>query len=256
MNLWTHTLGRGPDLVLLHGWGVNSDIWGHFAETLAASFRVTLIDLPGLGRSEALQDMTLPAVTAALLAAAPAGSAHWLGWSLGGQLALAVAEQAPGRMLSLSLIAANPCFVRRDDWPCGMAQSQFNAFAESLGQDLRKTLNRFALLQTRGSRAARAELKQLKTAMNPAGPEGLAAALQLLKSDLRPALAGLSCPAQLILGAEDPLVPRSLELQARVLNPQLDVKVLEQSAHLPFISHEEQVLNRVAALTRQEQTLG
>jgi len=256
MNLWTHTLGRGPDLVLLHGWGLNSDIWGHFAEALAASFRVTLIDLPGLGRSETLQDMTLPAVTAALLTAAPAGSAHWLGWSLGGQLALAVAEQAPERVLSLSLIAANPCFVCRDDWSCGMEQSQFNAFAESLEQDVRKTLNRFAVLQTQGSRAARAELKQLKAAMNPVGPEGLAAALQLLKSDLRPALAGLNCPAQLILGAEDPLVPRAMASHAQALNPQLCVQVLEQSAHLPFISHEEQVLNRVAALPRQEQTLG
>jgi len=256
MSLWTHTLGRGPDLVLLHGWGLNSDIWGAFAESLARSFRVTLIDLPGLGRSEPLQEMSLSSVTDALLSAAPAGGCHWLGWSLGGQLALAVAERAPERVSSLTLVAANPCFVARDDWSCGMEQSQFNAFAESLEQDVRKTLNRFAVLQTQGSRTARAELKQLKAAMNHTGPEGLTAALQLLKSDLRPALAALGCPAQLILGAEDPLVPWALASRARALNPQLDVEMLAQSAHLPFISHAEQVASWVTDLAQGVQALG
>ena len=256
MSLWTQTLGAGPDLVLLHGWGLNSDIWGHFAESLARSFRVTLIDLPGLGRSEPLQEMSLSAVTDALLAAAPAGGCHWLGWSLGGQLALAVAERAPERVSSLTLVAANPCFVAREDWSCGMTQNQFNTFAESLAQDVGKTLSRFAVLQTQGSRTARAELKQLKAAMNHTTPEELAAALALLESDLRPALAALGCPAQLILGAEDPLVPRTLASRARALNQQLHVEVLAQSAHLPFISHGEQVATRVTDLARGVQALG
>lgn len=241
MSLWHETRGSGLDLVLLHGWGLSSEIWGDFADRLAERYRVTLIDLPGLGRSAPAGEMSLDEVVESLLAVAPA-SAHWLGWSLGGQLALAVAEQAPERVKSLSLIAANPCFVARDDWSCAMAPEVFNAFVESLADNEAKTLQRFAALQTRGSVRARDELKQLKAVIANAEPQALAPALMLLESDLRPALAGLHCPARLILGAEDQLVPVELAAQAQKLNPCLIIQVLEQSAHLPFVSHAHEVL--------------
>lgn len=247
MSLWHETRGSGPDLVLLHGWGLSSDIWGEFADRLAERFRVTLIDLPGLGRSGPAGDMSLAAAVGALLDVAPE-CAHWLGWSLGGQLALAVAKQAPERVKSLSLIAANPCFVARDDWPCAMAPDVLNAFVESLVDNEAKTLQRFAALQTRGSVRARDELKQLKAVIANAEPQALAPALMLLESDLRPALAALSCPAQLILGAEDQLVPQALAVEAQHLNNNLSAEVLEQSAHLPFISHADKVL---ASIQRQ-----
>lgn len=250
MSLWSETRGSGPDLVLLHGWGLSSAIWGDFADRLAESYRVTLIDLPGLGHSAATDDMSLDAVVASLLATAPE-SAHWLGWSLGGQLALAAAEHAPERVKSLSLIAANPCFVARDGWPCAMAPELFNAFVESLADNEAKTLQRFAALQTRGSAKARDELKCLKSVIASTEPQALAPALMLLESDLRPALAGLNCPAQLILGAEDQLVPVELAARARELNPRLVIQVLEQSAHLPFVSHADEVQIMLTALVRQ-----
>jgi pimeloyl-[acyl-carrier protein] methyl ester esterase len=73
----------------------------------------------------------------------------------------------------------------------------------------------------------------------------------LLESDLRSALATLNCPAQLILGAEDQLVPVGLAKQVQALNPKLKVNVLAQSAHLPFISHADEALNMLNALVRQ-----
>lgn len=247
MSLWHETRGSGPDLVLLHGWGLNSDIWGGFADCLAERYRVTMIDLPGLGRSVPAGDMSLAASVDALLEAAPE-CAHWVGWSLGGQLALAVAQQASERVKSLSLIAASPCFVARDDWSCAMAPEVFGAFVESLADNEAKTLQRFAALQTRGSVRAREELKQLKAVIANAEPQALAPALMLLEPDLRPALAALSCPAQLVLGAEDQLVPQALAAEAQHLNTSLSVQVLEQSAHLPFISHTDAVL---ASIQRQ-----
>lgn len=250
MSLWYETRGSGPELVLLHGWGLSSDIWGDLADSLAESYRVTLIDLPGLGRSAPAGDMSLTAVADALLEVAP-DSAHWVGWSLGGQLALSVAQRVPERIQSLSLIAANPCFVAREDWPCAMTPEVFGAFVESLADNEAKTLQRFAALQTRGSVTARDELKRLKSVMVSAAPQALASALMLLESDLRSALAGMSCPVQLILGAEDPLVPAELATRAAVLNPRLKVKVLEQSAHLPFVSHADQVLAMLSALVLQ-----
>ncbi|MBA4501456.1 pimeloyl-ACP methyl ester esterase BioH [Marinobacterium marinum] len=247
MSLWRETRGSGPDLVLLHGWGLSSGIWGAFAERLTAHYRVTLIDLPGLGRSAPAGDMSLMAVVDALLDRAPE-AAHWLGWSLGGQLALAVAERAPERVRSLSLIAANPCFVARDDWPCAMVPEVYDAFVASLDGNETRTLQRFTALQTRGSTTARDELKRLKSVLAAAEPQALAPALRLLESDLRPALAGLNIPLQLILGAADQLVPVELATRAEGVNSRLVVHILEQSAHLPFVSHSEDVLIMLNAL--------
>ncbi len=250
MNVWHETRGSGPDLVLLHGWGLSSDIWDGFSDRLAERYRVTVIDLPGLGRSAPAGDMSLDEVVEALLEVAPE-QAHWVGWSLGGQLALACAERTPERVKSLSLIAANPCFVAREDWPCAMASDVFNAFVESLADNEAKTLQRFAALQTRGSTSARDELKRLKNVISTTEPQALAPALMLLESDQRPALVGLSCPAQLILGSEDQLVPVELASRVRELNPRVSTQVLEQSAHLPFVSHADEVLIMLNALVRQ-----
>ena len=44
--------GRGPDIVLLHGWGLNLRVWDGLASVLEKTFRVITVDLPGHGRSE------------------------------------------------------------------------------------------------------------------------------------------------------------------------------------------------------------
>ena len=49
--LWHRTVGDGPSLVLLHGWAFNSDIFQSLVDKYKANYRVTVIDLPGHGRS-------------------------------------------------------------------------------------------------------------------------------------------------------------------------------------------------------------
>ena len=53
MDLNVKVAGNGPDLVLLHGWGMNADVWDETAEQLSQQFRVHSVDLPGHGRSPA-----------------------------------------------------------------------------------------------------------------------------------------------------------------------------------------------------------
>ncbi len=42
---------QAPDLVLLHGWGLHSVVWDPVVPALLQHFQVTVIDLPGMGRS-------------------------------------------------------------------------------------------------------------------------------------------------------------------------------------------------------------
>ena len=42
-------IGQGPDLALIHGWGLDSAVWQPLLAALAQRFRVHLVDLPGYG---------------------------------------------------------------------------------------------------------------------------------------------------------------------------------------------------------------
>jgi pimeloyl-[acyl-carrier protein] methyl ester esterase len=126
-----------------------------------------------------------------------------------------------------------------------MAPALFDAFLAALASQQGRTLQRFAALQTRGSATAREELRRLKAVLSATEPRAPAPALKLLRADLRAALAALACPAQLLLGRADQLVPAG---PARALNHRLTVQLLEHSAHLPFVSQADAV---VTALIRQ-----
>jgi len=233
-----------PALVMLHGWGMNSSIWQSVLPALEEHFSITLIDLPGLGQSPALDNFTFDAVVDALLSAAPK-CAHWLGWSLGGQLAVAAAAKAPERVSALVMVGSNPCFVARDDWACAMDTETYQGFKGALADNPAKTLTRFIMLQTQGAEAGRETLKLLKQLVKNDQPSALAPALTLLETDVRHSLAELKMPVLLQFGEKDLLVPAGAADGCAELNPAAKTTVYEGAGHLPFISHAERWCDEV-----------
>lgn len=230
-----------PVLVLLHGWGMQSGVWETFLPWLAPHVRVRCIDLPGSGRSAAVpMPASLEALAELLLAVAPARAA-WLGWSLGGLLALEMAVRFPQRVSHLLLMAATPCFVQREDWPSAMPAPEFRRFAESLRQDAAQTLKRFLALQCLGSVSAKQDLRVLQSSMTQAptaAGESLQQGLALLgDSDRRARFAALAVPVLCLLGEQDALVPASLAADLSSLLPAVQVRVVPGAAHLPFLSN-------------------
>ncbi|HSO80247.1 MAG TPA: pimeloyl-ACP methyl ester esterase BioH [Chromatiaceae bacterium] len=241
LNLYRETRGQGPDLVLLHGWGMNAAVWHGLPADLTLGHRLTAIELPGHGGSphdpawQGLDDWA-----DVCLAAAPA-RAVWLGWSLGGLVALAAAQRAPERLAGLVLMTATPRFAQADDWPAAMDPETLARFHEGLLADPAGTLERFLALQVRGSEVARDTLRLLKRelAARPApDPVALALGLDLLRnSDLRPALQALDCPSLWLFGARDTLVPAAVGADIAALLPEARVQVIAGAAHAPFLSH-------------------
>ena len=108
-------MGQGPDLVMLHGWSMNSAVWHDLAENLAKNYTLHLVDLPGHGQSDWQPgDLELEVLIKNLANALPE-KAYYLGWSLGGLISLAFAEHYPQRVDKLILLAATPCFVKAKD---------------------------------------------------------------------------------------------------------------------------------------------
>jgi len=241
-KLYWQTFGEGDlDLVLLHGWGLNAEVWRYTAERLAPHFRLHLVDLPGYGRSEGFGPMSIEEMADTVLAAAPQ-KAVWLGWSLGGLVASQIALSAPERVEKLITVASSPCFAAHDEWP-GIKSEVLHGFQHQLSEDFQRTVERFLALQTLGSDSARQDARMLKSVvLSQPMPsvEVLNGGLEILRQvDLRQALCQLSVPMLRIYGALDGLVPRKIVPLLDVLWPESESHIIEKSAHAPFISHPE-----------------
>ncbi len=239
-KLYSETFGTGPDVVMVHGWGMHSGVWRLFAQQFAQDFRMTLIDLPGHGRSGMIEDFSLDGVGEALLNITPA-RAHWLGWSLGAMLALHIAGRHPERLASLTMLAGTARFVQGEDWPCAMDLELMSHFAHDLMTNYHKTLMQFLGLQTWGLEHAREVLRDLKAHVAEcAEPEegALRQGLDILRSaDLRGELPGLRVPLLLLLGSKDRLAPPAAGLAMQGLADGAELQVVAGAAHTPFLSH-------------------
>ncbi len=245
-------IGQGPDLVMIHGWSMHSGVWHTFADELSQYFTLHLVDLPGHGKSDWQSGgFDVETMVSTLKETLPK-QATVLGWSLGGLIALAYAQQYPDRVKQLCLMAASPCFVERESWSCAMAKDVFMNFAEQLDVDHAATVQQFLLLQARGSAHSRQTIRSLAAKMNEVGlakAEALRAGLALLISlDLRELLANITCPTMMILGERDTLIPASMAEQATLLNDALESHIIMGAGHAPFISHENECRELVLSL--------
>ncbi len=241
MNLFTQTLGNGPDVVLLHGWGMNADVWEGILPALTKQFRVTLLDLPGHGRSlDSLADYSLQNLAASINAFVPQ-NAMLVGWSLGGMIATQLTLDNPDNIRKLVLVASTPQFVRDDTWPDGTDAEVLDSFAHDLKQNYQQTIKRFIAIQTMGSEHAREQQHILCERVfrhgNPQ-PAALEAGLAILRhTNLRPALAKITCPTLLISGEHDSLFRRRAAKKTRTMIANARLSIIPNAGHAPFLSH-------------------
>jgi len=256
-ELHVEVVGDGPDLVLLHGWGLNSACWQSIVPLLSAHYRLHLIDLPGFGFSHDCHaaSSTLADITDALIKVAPA-NAVWLGWSLGGLCATDFALQHPQRVSALVTVASSPKFMAAAQvdesvsWP-GIAEKVLAQFQLQLQQDLPQTINRFLAIQGMGSATAKQDIKQLKSllAARPQPHEqALSNGLMLLATvDLRAQLATLTMPFYRCYGRLDSLVPQATVTWMDNSLPQSPSLIFKSSSHAPFISEPRLFVNKLQA---------
>ena len=133
MRLKIVSTGSGPDLALIHGWGLGSGVWQEAAEALAANCRVHLVSLAGYD-GQATDTLTFDATAAAIADQLPAGCTL-CGWSLGGMLALSAALQRPRHIGRLVLVGSSPRFVVGDDWPHGQPPALLDTFRNAVAED-------------------------------------------------------------------------------------------------------------------------
>ena len=111
-NIYIETMGVGPNLVLIHGWGMNGAVWQPIVKRLSKIFTVHVIDLPGMGFSRPIEPVHLHTLAEKVAEIMPA-NADVVGWSLGGQIAMRIALDYPDLVRRLVLVGTTPCFVNK-----------------------------------------------------------------------------------------------------------------------------------------------
>jgi pimeloyl-[acyl-carrier protein] methyl ester esterase len=245
-------LGAPRDnLVLLHGWGMNDAVWTELPAPLTRRLAPLPVALPGHGSATgALPRPDVFAWARDCLERAPE-DAVWLGWSLGGLVALAAALQAPKRVRALILMTSTPRFVQAVDWRVAMPAETLAQFAAALSQDPAGVLERFLALQVRGSSDERGVLRRLRSAL-AAQPAAQAAALAdglalLQDEDLRGPLPDVRPPSLWLFGERDTLVPAALAERIPLLMPGARTRVIAGAGHAPFLSHPSAVSEEIDA---------
>jgi pimeloyl-[acyl-carrier protein] methyl ester esterase len=252
--------GRGRrDLVLLHGWGMNLEVWDELAEAVARRFRVIAVDLPGHGRSDWDGEDHTPAAQTFRVheTLAPLTTRyHLLGWSLGGQFALDLAAAMPAGIERLVLVATTPRFLAGPGWRFGVRDASIERLAAQLRADPRDAVSGFLKLQARGlaPRTAGRALGRLRAALTRGGaahPAALAWGLERLRhGDFRPQLPQVRTPALVVAGEDDRITPPGASRALAAALPNGRFRLLRGAGHVPFLSHREQFLAAVSGFLR------
>lgn len=249
--------GRGEPLLMLHGWGVNSEIWTSLVDELKLFVTVYVVDLPGMGGSTLISPYTLDNIAKEIKANVPIKKCNILGWSLGGQVAMYLAIKMPEFVEKLILMSTTPCFVEKIDWPYGVNKQFFLNFEIEAKKNLNDSLMKFFLIQTRGINDSKKMMKFLKKEfieLRDENKSGMQSALNVLKeADLRNDVKKIDKLTLIITGDKDRLTSTKASVWLYETIKGATLKEIKGANHMPFISHKETMTASVKKFLQNDQ---
>jgi len=224
IRIYYEDAGRGPALLLTHGYSATLRMWDPQVAALSSRFRVLRWDLRGHGQSDSPQDPSAYTHTAtvddmvAVLDAAGVECAVIGGLSLGGYMSLEFHLRHPSRVRALVLCDTGPGY-KNDD-----AREAWNRYAES-----------FACKYERQGLEALGDSAEVRVAMHR-GASGLAHAARgiLVQRDARviESLPQIRVPTLLVVGSDDKPFLTGMRYMAAKIPGSIHV-VIDGAGHAP-----------------------
>jgi len=236
--------GSGQPVLLLHGFAEDSSIWDNIAEELSHKYKIILPDIPGSGKSPAWPSNTkgiygYAEAMLAILKEEHHEDAIVIGHSMGGYIALAMAEIAATKIKGLGLFHSSAyadeenkketrkksiAFIQENGASAFLRTSLPGLFADA---ELNKAAIE-ALLQ-RAVAFSKETLIQYYEAM-------------ITRPDRTKILSQSNFPILFVMGVEDKAVPFSHSLQQSHLPSISHISILRFSAHMGMIEEADKSL--------------
>ena len=226
--------GEGPPLLLVAGLASRARLWGELPRLLADRFTVLAPDNRGVGGSRDGSPFTPEGAAddvAAVIADAGFSSASLLGVSMGGVIACLTAVRHPK---TVERLAVASCAARLT--PSHVRVLRFFELALTRMQpaEAADALMAFAFSAGFANRyAGFVDQAAALWTIEPADLPGALAQIAALRAgwDLRQALAGVACPALVVAGELDPLVPASATRELAAAIPGARYREVPGAAH-------------------------
>jgi pimeloyl-ACP methyl ester carboxylesterase len=225
-----------PDLVLLPGLTNDARVWRGTIDALRDAATVDVGDVSG--------HATMTALAANVLARAPARFAL-AGLSMGGYCALEILRQAPDRVIALALVdtSARPDTAEsraNREKQIEQSRTDYAALVEEL---LRKWVH-----PSRLDDPAVADV--VRAMATDCGADVFARQQQAIMSraDSRPLLSSIRCPAVVICGRDDALMPLAIHEELAQGIPGATLAVVDDCGHLAPLERPAEVAGAIRSL--------
>lgn len=241
-NLNVTKFGKGPELVLLHGWGSTSKIWQTLIGHLSKHYQVWCIDLPGHGDSHSFEWDEQIEQGIEIFSRTLPRCCSIVGWSLGGLIAQLYTAHYPERVRKLKLISSTPRFINCEQWQNGMEEDVFLNFVNQFDKNPAKSLKRFTTLQVLNSEKSKVTKSVLIESLSGQQClDNIKWGLSWLQEvDLRENEILKEFAIDLLYGENDQVVSFSSVHQTEKIWNKVRLFKFADSGHAPFISHQNE----------------
>lgn len=274
-SLYYRDLGRGPCIVMLHGFGMHSGHWLPYGWALSRKYRVIIPDLRGFGRSHHADFSEKCAVSNfandvnQLIGHLQLDDFKLIGISMGALTSLKLIEaHSPSQLRRYLHIDQSPCCVNKKDWAWGLfgdehydrleaaallledlapfmqRKAPYNEIPLALRWQIHRELAEFfasALSNPVQKALSRTLISKEWISQQILPTENWSAYMHCLNSyiteryDLRPAVANSEIPIDILVGMKSDMYPATGQLRMADLNPNCSVIPFTRSGHAPLI---------------------
>jgi pimeloyl-ACP methyl ester carboxylesterase len=243
--------GSGRPLLLLHGWGVSSELFAPILDALQAESRLIVPDLPGFGATAepdapwSVHDYAAWCI--ALLDRLGVDSCDLIGHSNGGRIGIVIAATFPGRVRRMVLTGSAGIRPKttwrataRVRWYKALRSVERSALAPA---GLRRAAGRNA--DRRGSSDYRAASGVMRGTL-----------VRIVNEDLRSLLPGVRLPVLLIWGDRDTETPLEDGRLMEQLIPDAGLVVFEGAGHYAYLEQPDRFCRIVEVFLRDDRDEG
>jgi 3-oxoadipate enol-lactonase len=227
--------GQGPAIVLSHALGCDLQMWDGVARALEDRFTVVRYDHRGQGRSPAIGEAfgmnDLADDAAGVIEALGQGPVHFVGLSMGGMTAQALAVRHPALVRSITI--ANSASYYDEAARAGWQARIDTVLGQGVPAIADGAMQRWFTPEFRSAHADR--VASLRAGLEATAAAPYAAACAAVGGiDFRESNRRIACPALIIAGSRDEATPPAMseDMQAQIPGAQL---VSLEAAHLSAV---------------------
>jgi pimeloyl-ACP methyl ester carboxylesterase len=223
--------GNGKPVILIHGFAEDGEIWNNQIEFLKNDFTLIIPDLPGTGKSELIEDMSIEGMAESIkeiIIKENISQAIIIGHSMGGYITLAIAEKYP-ELISAFGLCHSSAFADNEEKKAARLKS-INFIKNNGAYEFLKTTIPGLFLKPDGYKPCTDLIEKGKQFT----PEALIKYYQAMiaRPERIEVLKTFKDPVLFIIGEHDKAIPFEQSMQQCYLPAQSHVHILRNSAHM------------------------